>query len=71
MSSDARRLARRTLPVRIYRLGEEPSETGGPTTAAERFELVAALSARMHELQGGGESPYTRANIPVLLRSMR
>lgn len=71
MSSDARRLARRTLPVRLYLLGEEPPETGGQTTAAERLELVAALSARMHELRGGGEPPYTRANIPVLLRRVR
>jgi hypothetical protein len=72
MPSDARRPARATVPVRLFRLGEEPPETGDETTtAAERFELVAVLSARMHELRGGRAAQYDRASIPVLLRSMR
>lgn len=38
------------LPVHVFRLGEEPSDDlSGSTSAEERFEMVATLSARMVE----------------------
>ena len=47
MTTPERRAARANLPVRIYRLGEEPPDAWpASTTAADRFEMVAALSAR-------------------------
>ena len=66
MTTPERRAARADMPVRIYRLGEEPPETWlASTTAAERFEMVAELSARMLELSGRQPPSYTRATMPI------
>lgn len=44
---------RRLGPARVFRLGEEPTDDlTAVTTAAERLEMVAVLSARMRELRG-------------------
>ena len=66
MTTPERRAARAALPVRIYRLGEEPPDDWlASTTPAERFQLVTELSARMFEFSGGPAPSYTRASIPV------
>ena len=50
--------------MRVFRLGEEPSDDlSDSTTAEERFEMVAMLSERMLEL---GPTPTgARREIPV------
>lgn len=54
------------LPVRIFRLGEEPTDDlSGITTAAERFEIVALLTARMFELSGEAVPAYSRREMPI------
>lgn len=54
------------MPIRIFRLGEEPrDDLRSSTTAEERFELVRVLTARTHELGGGGPPTYERGDIPV------
>ncbi len=66
MTPPERRAARADMPVRIYRLGEEPPDTWlSSTTAAARFEMVAELSARMFEIGGRPAPSYTRALMPV------
>jgi hypothetical protein len=66
MTTPERRAARADMPLRIYRLGEEPPETWlASTTAAERFEMVADLSARMFEISGRLVPSYTRASMPM------
>lgn len=63
-----RRAARRTMPVQIYRLGEEPGDNLAQlTSAAERLALVDLLSRRMWHLTGQPEPIYTRATIPVAI----
>lgn len=57
--------SRRAWPVRIYRLGEEPSEDlSAVTTPAERIAMVWELSARMWELTGRPWPSYTRGTMP-------
>ena len=68
MTTPERRAARAELPVRIYRLGEEPPDDWlEHTTPAERFQMVFDLSARMFEFDGRPAPAYTRASIPVRL----
>jgi hypothetical protein len=63
-SSDMRRATR--LPVRVYRLGEEPTDDlSGSTTPAERFEMVALLTARMLEFSGQRLPTYSRREMPM------
>ncbi|MBK9386921.1 MAG: hypothetical protein IPN34_19070 [Planctomycetes bacterium] len=64
----ARRRAgsRRSWPVRIFRLGAEPSEDlSATTTAEERLAMVEELSRQAWELSGRPWPSYTRAEIPV------
>jgi len=66
MTTPEQRAARANMPVRIYRLGEEPPDDWlASTTAAERFEMVAELSARMFELGPGPAPSYTRSSMPI------
>ena len=52
------------LPVRVFRLGEEPSDDlSDSTTAEERFDMVAMLSERM--LEFSPTPPNTRGEITV------
>jgi hypothetical protein len=63
---EERRERRRTWPVRVYRLGEEPGDDlSGITTPSERVEMVWDLSARAWELTGQPIPVYTRGQIPV------
>lgn len=51
MTSNERSRERAHWPVRIYRLGEEPSDDlSATTTAEERIEMVGLLSRRMWEI---------------------
>jgi len=66
MTTPERRAARADMPVRIYRLGQEPPETWlACTTAAERLEMVADLSERMFEISGRPAPSYARALMPI------
>lgn len=62
--------SRRSLSsVRIFRLGEEPTEDlSATTTAEERLEMVFELSRRMWELTGRPLPNYERGNMPVRVR---
>lgn len=63
-SPDQRRQPR--LPVRIFRLGEEPTDDlSSLTTPAERFEMVALLTARMLEFSGAPVPTYSRREMPI------
>ncbi len=54
------------MPVRVYRLGEEPSDDlSAITTADQRLAMVWELSARMWALTGKPLASYTRAEMPV------
>ncbi|MGH7534017.1 MAG: hypothetical protein ACREMG_00380 [Gemmatimonadales bacterium] len=56
---------RRDWPVRILRLGDEPSDDlSRITTPEERLAMVWELSARMWELTGQALPSYTRATMP-------
>ena len=67
MTAPDRRAARRAAPVRVFRLGEEPSgdDLSATTTAEQRLEMVTELSRRMWELTGRIAPSYPRAEIPV------
>ena len=57
---------RNALPVRLFRLGEEPSDDlTSSTSAEERFEMVAMLSARMVEFSPKPASPPMPRGHPV------
>lgn len=63
-----RRDARRMVPIRLYRLGEEPADDLTPfTSASERLAMVALLSRRMWRLTGQPEPAYTRDTIPCMV----
>ena len=54
------------MPVRFFRLGEEPSDDlSATTTPAQRVEMVIALSARMFELGGQPPQSYARSELPI------
>jgi len=56
------------MPVRAYRLGDEPGDDlSASTTASERVAMVWTLSARMWELSGRPRPAYTRATMPVVV----
>jgi hypothetical protein len=57
---------RRLGPARVFRLGEEPrDDLAAVTTAAERLDMVAVLSARMWELRGLPEERLRRDCIVI------
>lgn len=61
-----RRAARANMPVRVFRLGEEPGDDLSlETTAEQRLAMVSELSARMWALTGKPVVQYTRAEMPV------
>ena len=62
---------RHALPVRVFRLGEEPSDDlASSTSAEERFEMVAMLSARMVEFSPQPASPPMPRGHPVRIRRL-
>lgn len=61
----AARRVREGLPVRVYRLGEEPGDDlSASTTPEQRIEMVAELSRRMWELSGRPAPTYPRSRMP-------
>ncbi len=68
---EERRAARANMPVRMFRLGEEPGDDlSAETTADERLAMVAELSARMWALTGKPVPVYSRAEMPVRVRKL-
>lgn len=54
------------MPVRIFRLGEEPpDDLRETTTAAQRLEIVRELTKRAWSLSGRPFPSYSRRQIPV------
>ena len=66
-SARARREQRlRTLQIRSFPLGEEPSDDlSDLTTATERLAMMWPLAVRAWELSGRELPQYTRATIPT------
>ena len=57
---------RSNLHVRVFPLGEEPSEDlSASTTADQRLAMVASLSEEAWTLTGNQMPHYLRHNIPV------
>lgn len=57
---------RSNLHVRVFPLGEEPSEDlSATTTIDERLAMVASLSEEAWTLTGSQMPHYLRQNIPV------
>ena len=70
----ARRAARANLPMRCFRLGEEPDEDlSAVTTMEERLAMVWPLSRLAYEIAGFPIEPPPRAQLHgvVLRRSAR
>ena len=58
--------ARHIGPARVFQLGAEPlDDLGAVSTASERLEMVAILSARMRELSGVADAPLRRDCIVI------
>ncbi len=65
MPLDDVRAVRRTLPVRVYRLGREPNDDlSAVTTPEERLTIVAVLTRRMWQLTGRETPSYRREDMP-------
>jgi hypothetical protein len=73
MSSGGRsRPDRRSWPVRVYRLGDEPpDDLSATTTAEERLAMVDALSIEAWGLAGRTFPEYLRQDTPVSTRPWR
>jgi hypothetical protein len=57
---------RQVGPARVFRLGTEPlDDLGAVTTASERLEMVAILSARVREMSGVADTPLRRDCIVI------
>ena len=64
-SADARRRARAGWPVRVFRLGEEPSEDlGERTTAEERLAMMWPLAVDAWTTSGRRLPEYPRHRMP-------
>lgn len=54
------------MPVRIFRLGEEPSDDlRETTTAVQRLDILRELTERAWALAGRPFPSYSRQQIPV------
>ena len=62
----ARAAARKSWPIRVYRLGEEPDEDlSATTTAAERVEMVWQLTLDAWASSGRPIPDYPREKTPI------
>jgi len=62
---------RRTWPVRVYVLGEEPrDDLEQSTTAEERLAMVWALTLESWALAGWTLPTYSRYEIPISVRPL-
>ena len=65
MHRDDPAATRRHLPVRMYRLSEEPNDDlSAFTTPEQRLAMVAVLTGRMWGLTGRPVPSYDRAAMP-------
>ena len=65
-SKASRRAARKSWPVRKYRLGSEPGDDlSETTTPRERLEMMWPLALEAWALTGQPLPDYTRASTPV------
>ena len=63
--------ARRSWPVRKYRLGEEPSEDlSASTTAAERIGMMWRLAQDAWAMAGRPIPDYPREKTPISVRRL-
>ena len=70
-TAEERVLARKSWPVRRFTLGEEPVENlRATTTANERLEMLAELSAQAYALSGKPLPTYERAETPIRRRNL-
>lgn len=64
--SATRAAARKSWPIRVYRLGEEPlDDLRATTTAAERVEMVWQVTLDAWALAGKTIPDYPRNEAPV------
>jgi hypothetical protein len=64
-------LDRRSWPVRVFRLGEEPrDDLSGSTTAEERLAMVWTLTLESCALAGLPLPTYARSETPVAFRRL-
>jgi hypothetical protein len=62
----ARAAARRSWPIRVYRLGEEPDEDlSDTTTASERLEMMWQLALDAWASMGQPIPDYPREKTPI------
>jgi len=65
-SPASRAAARKSWPVRAYRLGQEPSDDlSGATTPEERLAMMWQLALEAWTLTGRPLPDYTRSEAPV------
>jgi hypothetical protein len=70
-SRERRAEARRSWPVRKYRLGEEPSEDlSATTTAAERLGMMWQLAQDAWAMAGRPIPDYPREQTPISKRRL-
>lgn len=61
-----RAAARRSWPIRVYRLGEEPDDDlSATTTAAERLAMMWPLAVDAWTLSGQAIPDYPRNEMPI------
>jgi hypothetical protein len=64
-TSDSRRRGRKHWPVRVFRLGDEPSDDlSSSTTAEQRLAMMWELAERGWRLAGREIPEYRRSEIP-------
>src|SRR6478752_4463534 len=62
----ARTAARRSWPIRVYKLGEEPPEDlSATTTAEERLAMMWPLTLRVWAFTGRPLPDYPRSETPI------
>jgi hypothetical protein len=63
--------ARRSWPVRLFRLGEEPSEDlSASTNPEQRLAMMWPLAREAFSLAGRPDPLYERSDSPVALRRL-
>jgi hypothetical protein len=61
-----RRAARRSWPIRVYKLGEEPpDDLSATTTAAERLAMMWPLARQAWAFTGRPFPSYERSEMPI------
>ncbi len=62
---------RAEMPIRVYRLSEEPrDDLTHVTTPEQRFDMVRELTVRMWTLSGRRTPAYDRSAMPVRVTTL-